>query len=135
MPSEEMGTPQLERRVTRLEEGQAQLLSVTARIESMVESLAVNQKGAIDRINRPWQWGAVIAAFAAIVATAGIFATVLALTVDPIRENIEHLQQDHNEFHERIRANERASAIGERDRYWLQRRGDATHRETMHDEP
>jgi hypothetical protein len=94
MESREMEHHQmLEQRVTRLEEGQTQLLSTTARIESLVENLSNGQKGVYNRMNRPWQWGVVIAAFAAMITLATLFNQTLTLTVEPITESVARLEE------------------------------------------
>lgn len=122
MTSEETtATRQLETRVTRLEEGQATLLAATARIESMVENLAGGQKGVYDRMNRPWQWGAVVAAFVAIMSLAGVFGTILNLAISPLEQALLRHHEDDKQFDDRLNAVEAQAAVGERDRYWLEK--------------
>lgn len=89
----EMHHNMLEQRVTKLEEGQTRLLSSTARIESLVESLSNGQKGVYNRMNRPWQWGVVIAAFAAMITLSTLFNQTLNLTVTPIAESVLALEE------------------------------------------
>jgi hypothetical protein len=117
-------TRQLETRVTRLEEGQATLLAATARIESMVENLAGGQKGVYERMNRPWQWGAVVAGFVAILSLAGIFGTVLNLSLAPIADYITDIREHDRTSEKRVNDLEFKSAYFERDHYWLEKQVD-----------
>jgi hypothetical protein len=117
-------TEHLESRVTRLEEGQIQLLAGMARVESMVESLAGGQKGVFERINRPWQWGAVVAAFVAILSLAGIFGTILNLSLSPIADHIQDVREHDRVTERRVNDLEFKSAYFERDHYWLEKEVD-----------
>lgn len=96
MPDENGHSRQLEARVNRLEEGQTELLSAVARIESMVESLASTQQGVSTRINRPWQWGVVVAAFVAVVAVYEMTLRHTDMALAPLNLNIATLQDGLN---------------------------------------
>ena len=85
--------PTLEGRVSRLEETTSNLLSSTSKIESMVETLVSSHQGTQQRLNRPWQWGVVIAGFVALITMAGLFNQTLALTVEPMKENIDQIHE------------------------------------------
>jgi 3-phenylpropionate/cinnamic acid dioxygenase small subunit len=97
---------QLERRVTRLEEGQAELLSTTSRIESIVENLASGQQGVFKRINRPWQWGIVVAAFVALVSVYEMNNRHTDMSLRPLDLHITTLQNGINHLEEQLVADE-----------------------------
>lgn len=124
-----------ERRVSRLEEGQHQLIGTLSRVESIVETLASNQKAVTGRINRPWQWGAVVAGFVAIMSMAGVFATVLSLSITPIQAGLTHIEetalvdqasnkQQHHLYESRLNSVEAAAATYAEALRWNEKMGD-----------
>ena len=64
-------------------------------LSSDVKALVANQREVFNRINRPWQWGVVIAAFVAMFTVSGVFATVLTLSLDPVKANLQILTDTH----------------------------------------
>ena len=131
------GLEQLDRRVTRLEETQASLLRSVSRIESMVENLSVGQRGVWDRMNRPWQWGVVVAAVLGLLGLyqAGVQHTTLAL--EPVRLSVSTVQAQvsdlvtaryddeqqrkaaHADIHEHLATIREHDAQRDRDIQWL----------------
>ena len=63
-------------------------------LSSDVRTLVDNQKGMFNRINRPWQWGVVVAAFVALFTVSGVFATVLNLTISPINASLAEVNAE-----------------------------------------
>ena len=72
-----------------------------SKLSANIETLMENQKGLYDRMNRPWQWGVIVAAFALMLSMAGLFATVLTLTVNPVREALHELAETSTRINQR----------------------------------
>ena len=73
----------------------SQLSSEVATISANVQTLLNNQSSLSERMNRPWQWGVVVAVFLALFSISGAFATVLTLTVNPIKDSVTHAANEH----------------------------------------
>lgn len=69
---------------------------VVHRMSASVEALTENQKGMFSRMNRPWQWGVVMAVFMALFSMAGMFGIMANLIVSPITDVIAAIQTDHD---------------------------------------
>lgn len=91
---EDLHIGKLENRVTKLEEGQQTLIAGMSRIETIASQLIDNQKGVFNRINRPWQWGVIVAVFAVLVSLASVGGTIITLIVTPIKETIADIQEE-----------------------------------------
>jgi predicted transposase YbfD/YdcC len=81
-----------------------------ARVESMVENLSSSQRGVFDRMNRPWQWGVVVAAVLGMVTLYQMGVQHTAMALAPIHLSVTNLQ------------NEMAAVIGSRYTDELQRK-------------
>lgn len=65
------------------------------KLSANVETLMDNQKGMFNRLNRPWQWGVVISVAIGLVSMSGMFATILTLTVNPIKDALAETSVEH----------------------------------------
>jgi hypothetical protein len=70
---------------------------LTANMETMMD----NQKGMFNRMNRPWQWGVVVAGFMMMLSMAAMFGTMATLIITPIERSITHAEVLHAEDVER----------------------------------
>jgi len=119
------------------------LSGIVNRMSASVEALTDNQKGMFTRLNRPWQWGVVMAGFMAMFSMAAMFGTMATLIVGPIHDNMEHQAELHQAdvernlelhmwFRETIAHLERENASSVKDREWLrlmeQRMNERLHR-------
>ena len=68
------------------------LSGVVNRMSASVEALTENQRGMFSRMNRPWQWGVVIAGFTAMLSMSAIMSIMLNLTIDPIKDSMRHVE-------------------------------------------
>ena len=82
-------------KINTLAEGLTLVNQNVGKLTAHVETLIENQKGMFSRMNRPWQWGVVIAAFVAMFTVSGVFATILTLSLDPVKSNIQVLDLAH----------------------------------------
>ena len=78
-------------KINALAEGLAVVNQNVGKLTANVEILIDNQKGMFSRMNRPWQWGVVVAAFAAMFTVSGVFATVLTLSLDPVKKQVDRM--------------------------------------------
>lgn len=67
--------------------------SIVGALSADVRTLLENQKGMHSRINRPWQWGVVVAVFVALFSMSGLFATILTLSINPIKASLVHIEE------------------------------------------
>lgn len=88
-------------KINALAEGLSVVSQSVSKLSANVEVLLENQKGLFNRMNRPWQWGVVIAAFVAMFTVSGVFATVLSLSLDPIKANMHTMTETHSRDVER----------------------------------
>jgi hypothetical protein len=77
-----------------------QLSSEVATISANVQTLLNNQNIFTERLNRPWQWGVVVAALLGLVSVFGAFATLLNLTVQPMKANLAEVSMTSKERHQ-----------------------------------
>lgn len=82
-------------KVNRLADGLSMLSQDVGQLTANVKVLMDNQKGMFNRLNRPWQWGVVITGFVAMFSLAGMFATILTLTVNPIKDALVEISIEH----------------------------------------
>lgn len=82
-------------KINTLAEGLTLVNQNVGKLTAHVETLIENQKGMFSRMNRPWQWSVVVAAFVGMFTVSGVFATVLTLSLDPVKANLEAVQQTH----------------------------------------
>jgi hypothetical protein len=98
--------------IGQLTQNVGMLQSEIATVSANVSSLLENQRGLFTRINRPWQWGLVGTLFVAMLSIFGAFATILNLTVGPMKETLAEISHTSKERHEM----QEAEIHGERDR-------------------
>ena len=105
-----------------------QLAAEVATISANVQTLLNNQTTISERMNRPWQWGVVVAVFLGIFSMAGAFATVLNLSRTPIKSQLsqqhEHTERINSYFEERMNNVEALAAVSSNDREWLEKVSD-----------
>jgi hypothetical protein len=70
----------------------SQLGSGLSRLEALMESWIESQRGVTSRLNRPWQWGVVVAAFMVIFSMSGAFGVIANLIVTPIHATLDRVQ-------------------------------------------
>lgn len=76
------------------EEQRSQIGELTKSVSSLsadVRTLVENQRGMFSRMNRPVA-PLIIAAFAVLISLSGMFFTLLTLTINPVKENIVHIE-------------------------------------------
>ena len=64
-----------------------------SKLSANMDTLIDNQKGMFNRLNRPWQWGVVVAGFMMMFSMAAMFGTMATLIITPIEKNLTHLQE------------------------------------------
>ena len=79
-----------------------QLSGVVSRMSAVVETVAENQKGMFTRLNRPWQWGVVVAGFMMVFSMSGMFGVMATLIVNPIVDSINHGAEMHSQDIKRV---------------------------------
>lgn len=77
------------------------LIGTVGKLSANVETWIETQKSMSHRMNRPWQWGVVVAGFMAMFSMSAMFATMATLIVNPIQRNIAHLEATHATTEER----------------------------------
>lgn len=99
-----------------------------SRTEANVETLLKNQGRVAARLDRPWQWGAVVSAFVALLSFSAMFATILALAIGPLQKELDnHLAYSRNitgQYESRINHLEVSAAVSGESRRWLERMTD-----------
>ena len=79
-------------KINRVVEGLGALSGTVSKLSANVETMMESQRGVYSRINRPWQWGVVVAGFTALLSLAIIMTTVMTLTVNPIKDSMKHME-------------------------------------------
>ena len=82
-------------KINSVVESVGSLSNVVHRMSANMETMLDNQKGMFNRINRPWQWGVVVAIFMAIFSMSAMFGTMATLIVGPLKESISHTDNVH----------------------------------------
>jgi hypothetical protein len=82
-------------------QNQQDIASSVSKLTATVEGLTEGQRGMFSRMNRPWQWGVVLAAFMALASFSAMFGTVLTLSLNPIRDNLTHMEANHLRMEEK----------------------------------
>jgi hypothetical protein len=67
------------------------LSSGLSRLEALMETWIESQRSVTTRMNRPWQWGVVVAIFMLVFSMAGGFGVIANLIVTPMNKSITHL--------------------------------------------
>lgn len=76
------------------EQQREQIGELTKNVSSLsadVRTLVENQRGMFSRLNRP-QAPLMVASFAVLISLAGLFATFITLTVNPIKDSVTHIE-------------------------------------------
>ena len=71
------------------------LIGTVGKLSANMETWIDTQKSMSHRMNRPWQWGVVLAAFMMVFSMSAMFATMATLIVRPINDNIAHMVNTH----------------------------------------
>ena len=117
-------------KINTVVDGLGNLSGEVRALTANMNTLMDNQKGMFNRMNRPWQWGVVVAAFIAMFSMAAMFGTMASLIVGPIHDNLVHLESVHARdvernlalhmwFRDSLNVLEQDAAESKKDREWL----------------
>lgn len=131
MTEEKQQIDRNERRLDRLETVVSELAESQSALQADVKTILKNQEGVFKRMNRP-VGPVLIGAGAILISMIGVFATILTLMINPIKDNIDTLttymlraeQEETVEearFEDRMNIVESKAAVSEESRRWLER--------------
>ena len=119
-------------KINTLADGLSQVNQSVGRLTANVETLIDNQKGMFNKINRPTQWGV-------LVAAAALVAIILGLVTGPMKEEIRDIEASsrletnrnielHIMFNRRLGEQIKLSTANETNIQWLAKIEDRTNR-------
>ena len=125
-------------KINTLADGLSKVNQSVGRLTANVETLIENQKGMFNRINRPTQWGT-------LVAAAALVAIILGLVTGPMKEEIDNLETKvileternielHIMFNNRLGEQIKTSTANETNIQWIMKMEDRLNRR-LHREP
>lgn len=115
---------------------QGKISEEVATISANVQTLLNNHSALTARVNRPWQWGVVVSCFAGLFTMSAVFATVLGLSLSPMKDEMraigsnllreeERNQSIHQMFYGDIVSNKERASESEESRRWLEERSES----------
>jgi hypothetical protein len=84
-------------RLNTVVDGLGSLEGIVSRLAANMETWIENQRSMGHRMNRPWQWGAVVGVFMGLFSMSAMFGVMATLIITPINDNIQHQAATHTQ--------------------------------------
>jgi hypothetical protein len=94
-------------RLNTVVDGLGSLQGIVSRLAANMETMIDSQKIIGHRMNRPWQWGAVVGVFMGLFSMSAMFGVMATLIITPINDNIAHQAVTHSQDVEKLEADRR----------------------------